>query len=53
MKIFEIEFSGLKLFLHPYFYLMIDHFFREGFPVYDKNSFDKPNEYNEDQEEIP
>lgn len=34
-KYFEIEFAGLKLFLHPYFYLMIDHFFREGMPVYD------------------
>lgn len=29
-KYFNISFSGLKLFLHPYFYLMMDHFFREG-----------------------
>ena len=52
-KDFQIEFGGLKLFLHPYFYLMIDHFFREGMPVYDQNSFDKPNEYSEDYEEFP
>ena len=41
------------MFLHPYFYLMMDHFFREGMPVYDKASFDKPNEYTEDYEEYP
>ena len=32
---------------------MIDHFFREGMPVYDQNSFDKPNDYSEDYEEFP
>jgi hypothetical protein len=52
-KFFKIEVKGLKLFLHPYFYLMIDHFFREGQPVYDMKSIDKPNEYSEDYEEYP
>lgn len=32
---------------------MMDHFFREGMPIYDKESVDKPNEYSEDYEEIP
>lgn len=45
--------SGLKLFLNPYVYLMIDHFFRESLPVYDMNSLDKPNEYDEDYETYP
>lgn len=52
-KNFEIEVAGIKLFIHPYFYLMMDHFFREGMPVYDKNSLDIPNEYTEDYEETP
>ena len=52
-KNFKIDIDGLKLFLHPYFYLMIDHFFREGLPVYDMQSLDKPNEYSEDPEEYP
>ena len=52
-KNFTIEFGGIKLFVYPYFYLMIDHFFRENLPTYDPNSFDKPNDYNEDYEELP
>jgi hypothetical protein len=52
-KNFEIDIGGIKIFLHPYFYLMMDHFFREGMPVYDKNSDDKPNDYSEDYEEAP
>lgn len=52
-KSFKIEIDGIKLFLHPYFYMMIDHFFREGLPVYDMQSRDKPNEYSEDPEEYP
>ena len=52
-KYFKIEINGIKLFLHPYFYLMIDHFFRESMPVYDMKSLDKPNEYSEDFEEYP
>lgn len=52
-KSFNVMIPGLKLFLHPYIYLMIDHFFRESLPVYDMKSLDKPNEYNEDYEEYP
>lgn len=52
-KDFKIQIDSLKLFLHPYFYLMLDHFFRENMPVYDMKSKDKPNEYNEDFEEYP
>lgn len=52
-KSFKIDIDGIKLFLHPYFYLMIDHFFREGLPVYDMQSRDKPNEYSADYEEYP
>lgn len=32
---------------------MVDHFFREGLPVYDMESFDKPNEYDSDIETYP
>ena len=32
---------------------MLDHFFREGLPLYDLESFDKPNEYTLDIEEQP
>ena len=52
-KVFNVEMSGIKLFLHPYFYLMLDHFFREGMPVYDMKSEEKPNEYDDDYEEYP
>jgi hypothetical protein len=52
-KYFHIQFSGLKLFLHPYFYLMMDHFFRENQPIYDTRSKDQPNEYSEDYEIYP
>ena len=52
-KLFNVKFNKVKLFIHPYFYLMIDHFFREGMPEYDMDSFDKPNEYSSDIEEYP
>jgi hypothetical protein len=52
-KFYQVDFPGLKMFLHPYFYLMIDHFFREGQPVYDMKSMDKPNEYDTDYETYP
>lgn len=32
---------------------MVDHFFREGLPTYNIDSFDKPNEYNIDVEHNP
>jgi hypothetical protein len=51
-KNFNVDISNLKLFLHPYSFLMIDHFFREGMPLYDNNSKDKPNEYSEDVEDL-
>jgi hypothetical protein len=52
-KKFHIEAERIKLFLHPYFYMMIDHFFREGMPVYALDSVDKPNEYTLDYEDYP
>ncbi len=52
-KNFIIKFSQLKWFIQPYFFLMIDHFFREGLPVYDMDSFEKPNEYDSDYETYP
>ena len=42
-KTFNIHLSKLKIFIHPYFYLMLDIFFREGMPTYDETSLDKPN----------
>lgn len=50
-KNFLVNLSKLKVFLHPYFFLMIDIFFREGMPVYDDNSVDKPNQYTSDPED--
>lgn len=50
-KDFLINLSKLKIFLHPYFFLMIDIFFREGMPVYDDTSTDKPNQYTSDPED--
>ena len=32
---------------------MLFNFFSEGMPKYDEDSFDKPNEFNDDFEEIP
>jgi hypothetical protein len=32
---------------------MMDHFVRESIPEYDIMSFDKPNAYNPDIEEVP
>lgn len=52
-KDFKIDINDMKLFLQPYFYLMVDHFFREGLPTYDENSFDKPNEYDTNYENYP
>ena len=52
-KNFVVEFSGIKIFLHPYFYLMISHFFTVNMPTYDNKSLDKPNDYTEDFEDSP
>lgn len=52
-KEFVIQVNKLKLFVYPYFYLMLFNFFTEGMPEYDCNSFDKPNEFNSDIEELP
>jgi|NOAtaT_7_FD_contig_21_11119046_length_674_multi_3_in_0_out_0_1 hypothetical protein len=49
-KNFAIELAGIKLFVYPYFYFMINHFFTESLPTYDSQSLDKPNDYNEDFE---
>ena len=46
VKDFKVEIRRIKLFVHPYFYLMLYHFFSEGMPIYDMTSFDKPNDYN-------
>lgn len=46
----KCEFRNLKLFFHPYYFLMLNYFFKDGLPKYDCNSFDKPNDYNEDVE---
>jgi len=43
----------MKLFVEPYSFFMANHFFTESFPVYDENSFDKPNEYDPDYENYP
>jgi len=29
------ELGGIKLFVYPYFYFMIDHFFTKSLPTYD------------------
>lgn len=50
-KTFKIDVDQLKVFIHPYFYLMLDIFFWEGQPTYAENSFDKPNEYTADIED--
>jgi hypothetical protein len=52
-KDIQIKLAELKLFIQPYFYLMVDHFFREGLPSYNIDFFDKPNEYNTDVEQYP
>lgn len=50
-KTFSVSLNKLKIFLQPYFYLMLDIFFRDGMPVYDDKSRDKPNEYSSDIED--
>ena len=50
-KKIDIGITNLKVFLQPYFILMIGHFFKEGQPVYNPSSFDKPNVYNLDVED--
>jgi hypothetical protein len=52
-KNFQVTIEGIKLFVYPYFYLMINHFFSENLPTYDMKSADIPNEYTEDYEEAP
>jgi hypothetical protein len=52
-KLMQIDMSGLKLFVHPYIYLRISHFFTESIPIYDMKSLDKPNLYDDDYEKIP
>ncbi len=39
-KDFVINISNLKLFLQPYYFLMLGHFFNEGLPQYDEKCFD-------------
>ncbi len=50
-KKIDIGISNMKIFLQPYFLLMIGHFFKEGQPSYDPDSFDRPNVYNVDVED--
>ena len=50
-KNMSVTLNRLKIFLQPYFYLMLEIFFREGMPTYDEASIDKPNEYTSDLEE--
>ena len=52
-KDIQVKLNSIKLFVQPYFYLMVDHFFRQGLPSYDMDSFDKPNEYDSDIETYP
>ena len=33
-KDFKIEINKMKMFVHPYFYLMLYNFFTEGMPEY-------------------
>ncbi|CDW82625.1 ph domain containing protein [Stylonychia lemnae] len=52
-KDFVVQAGQIKVFVHPYFYLILYNFFTEGMPTYDINSFDKPNEYNSNIEDLP
>jgi len=52
-KNFQVRIQNIKIFLQPYYFLMVDHFFRQGMPEYKMGSFDKPNEYDADVETWP
>ncbi len=52
-KNINVELQAIKVFVYPYFYLMIAHFFTENMPIYNANSPDKPNQYSDDFELTP
>ena len=43
----------MKVFVRPYYFLMIAHFFGCGYPEFDLDSFECPNFYETDFEKLP
>lgn len=43
----------MKVFVRPYYFLMISHFFSCGYPEFDLDSFECPNHYETDFEKLP
>lgn len=52
-KFIDVMINKIKFFIQPYSFFMVYHFFSEGLPTYDNESFDKPNEYDPDYENYP
>jgi hypothetical protein len=41
------------MYIKPYFFLRLGHFFGYGYPEFDMNSDEKPNEWETDFEKLP
>ncbi len=52
-KDMKVTFQNLKLFMRPYYYLMVHHFFSEAMPQYDMTSFDCPHLWDSNYETYP
>lgn len=52
-KDYFMKLSKLKFFANPYHFFMVQHFFSDYLPLYEGESFDKPNEYDADPDSWP
>ena len=52
-QIMECKIDKIKIFIRPFYFLKISHFFGYGYPEFDLSSPDKPNDYETDFEKFP
>lgn len=50
-KFIRVDINGLKIIVKPHVFLMVYYYFLNSFPIYDKDSIDKPNFFNSDPED--
>ena len=49
----ECKVDKVKVFIRPYYFMKIGHFFGYGYPEFDMTSDDRPNYYETDFEMLP
>jgi hypothetical protein len=49
----ECKVDKVKMFIRPYFFLKLSHYFGYGAPEFDLSSEDRPNFYETDFEKLP